>query len=81
MTTWKRAAGVLLLTGMTLAAGTSPAGIRAFWSTRQFFCYFQELTRSSRPAGFWDRVELSLVLTTTAPRPVCQRTCPRPASL
>lgn len=79
MTFWKRGAAALLLTGVSLAAGNTSAGRHAFLSTRQFLCYYQELSQSSRPAGFWDRVGLSLVLAGTAPKPVCVRTCPRPA--
>ena len=81
MTFWKRGAAALLLTGVSLAAGSTSAGRQAIWSTRDFFCYYQELSSSNRPESFWDRVGLSLILASTAPKPVCARQCPRPAWL
>lgn len=56
----------LLLAAVSLGAAGTPAGRHAYWSTREFFSYFQALKQPSGPAGFWERLTLSLVLASAA---------------
>ena len=64
---------MLLLAATSLGAAATPAGRHAYWSTREFFSYFQALDRSTRPAGFWEKLTLSLVLASAAnDKPECE---------
>jgi hypothetical protein len=69
---WVRTAAIGLLTAVSLAGAYSPSGQRAYRSAREFIVYFRSLDKTDAPGGLWQRVALSLVLTSAdSPEPVC----------
>jgi len=74
---WRRAAAVLLLALASVAAAGTPAVRGAYSSARIFAFYFRALENSRVPVGFWQRVALSLVLTSAdSPKAACARDDP-----
>lgn len=64
--TWRRHLGILLLGFVSLGGITlTNPGRRLLASTQSFVRYFWALENSGVPAGFWERVAFSLILTST----------------
>jgi hypothetical protein len=74
----KRAAAIILLTAAGLMAIGSQPVQNAYYSARGFWTHFCEIQPSTLQKGLWERVALSLVLTSAEPaRPVCANRPPR----
>jgi hypothetical protein len=71
-TGWARAGGIGLLAAISLLGMENLPVRNAYCSAHEFFTYFRAPEKSSAPAGFWERVALSLALTSAnSPKPAC----------